>query len=182
MRVEFTAFADDSIFSGNLALEADRLSDVITGDAEFQVRDVIVVALDDGRTLTESAATISRGDFSAISAAGPRGNPARRIPTRPHAIRTRVGPYEIVGYLHAPPSAYTLSGLIRRRVVPITAATIRYRLHARDVEQGFDALLLNGDKVAWVEPAPNASLGLARALDVPMRFGPPKDMTGGISH
>ena len=180
MRVDFTAFAEDSIFNGNLALDADRLSDVIATDNDIEIRDVLIVALDDGRTVTASAVTISRIDFAAISASGPRGNAARRMPTRPHPVRTRVGPYEIVGYLHAPPSAYTLSGVVRRRVVPLTSATIRYRLDSHDLAQRFDALLLNGDQVSWVEPASNRDLGLGGVLDVP-KFTRAKDMTGGIS-
>jgi hypothetical protein len=180
MRVEFTAFADDSIYNGNLDLQADRLSDVIADDAGFQIRDVVMVALDDGRTVSVSAVTISRIDFDAISASGPRGNSSRRIPTRAHPVRTRLGPYEVLGYLHAPPSAHVFSGVVRRRVVPLTSARIRYRLGAHEIEQSFDALLLNGDRVTWVEPANNRDFATGRVLDVPARYGRPKDMTGSF--
>ena len=74
-----------------------------------------------------------------------------------------------------------LWGVVRRRVLPLTSATIRYRLNAQDVEQRFDGLLLNGDKVIWVEPATNKDLGLGAVLDVPRRIGRTKDLTGGIS-
>jgi hypothetical protein len=136
--------------------------------------------LADGRSHAVSAVTISRMDFAAIAANGPRGNPMRRVPTRQHAVRTRIGPYEILGYLHAPPSAHTLWGVVRRHVLPLTSATIRYRAQSREVEQTFDALLLNGDKVTWVEPASNKDLALGAVVDAPRRFGRTKDMTGDL--
>lgn len=181
MRIEFTAFAEDSVFSGNLDLEADRLSDVIAGDSSVEIRDVVIVALDDGRMVTTSAVTISRPDFTAITAAGPRGNPSLRVPTRRHSVRTRIGPYEVVGYLHAPPSAHTLAGVVRRHVIPLTAARIRYRLRSREIEQTVDTLLLNGDQVSWMDQATNGDLGLAGVRDVPMTFRPAKDFSGDLS-
>jgi hypothetical protein len=181
MRVEFTAFAEDAVFGGNIALEADRLSDVIGEDSQFEINDVVLVALEDGRKRTVSAVTISRIDFAAITASGPRGNALRRVPTRQHPVRTRIGPYEIVGYLHAPPSAHTLWGIVRRRILPLTSATIRYRLNAQDVEERFDGLLLNGDRVTWVEAATSKDLGMGAVLDMPRRIGRTKDLTGGIS-
>ena len=182
MRVEFRAFADDSVIGANVDLEAGRLSDFIAQDANFEIKDVVVVALDDGRTLTTSAARISRSDFTAVAAAGPRGDSWRRIRTRLHAVRTRIGPYEIVGYLHTPPSAYRFSGAVRRTVVPFTSARLRYRLGSQDVEQEFDALLVNGDKIRWLEQATNADLAIGDNLDAPINFGRrAKDLTGGLT-
>jgi hypothetical protein len=181
MRVEFTAFAYDSTFSGSMALEADRLSDLIADEGEFHIRDVVVTALDDGRTLGAPAARISRADFAAITTTGPRGNASRRIPTRQHLIRTRFGPYQVDGYVHTPRTAHILSGPIRRRVVPLTSATIRYRSGSAEVEQTVDVLLLNGDLVGWVEPAIGSNLA-TDVVDARGRFARPKDMTAGFSH
>jgi len=180
MRVDFTAFAEDAVFTGSLELDADRLSDVIGDDAGVEIRDVVVVALDDGRTVTTSAVTISRTDFAAISAGGPRGDPARRVPTRRHSVRTRIGPYEIVGDVHAPGSAHTMMGLMGRRIIPLTTATIRYQLGGRAVEQGADALLLNGDRVLWVEPAASREPGPAGLAERPVSLRQPSDLSGGL--
>ena len=179
MHVEFTAFADDSIIGGSLNFESDRLSDFLGADREFEIRDVVVVALDDGRTLTVGATTISKRDFAAITSNAPRGNAALRTRTRPFAVRTRLGPFDIVGYLHLPPSAYGFTGEVRRSIVPLTSATIRYHVGSQGLEQSCDALLLNGDRVAWFVPATNTDLGIGDVLDVPLRFARPKDMTGG---
>lgn len=183
MRIEFKAFADDCVIEAKLVLEVDRLSDLIAERNEFEIEEVTIVALDDGRTLTTSAVKASRHDFTAIAAAGPRGNAARRIRTRLHPVRTRVGPYDIVGYLHTPPSAYRFSGAVRRSVVPLTSARLRYRVGSSDVEQTFDALLLNGDRIGWVQQATNADLALGEMGGAPASFRrPAKDMSGGFSH
>jgi hypothetical protein len=182
MQFEFTAFADDSIFTGNLVLRADRLSDVVADDAEFQVRDVEIVALDSGERLSTHSAMISRGDFAAISGAGPRGNPAHRFPTRQHPIQTQIGPYHVLGYLHAPPSAHIVSGAVRRRVVPLTLATIRYRMGASEIKRSFEVLLLNGDRVRWVEPASRTELAMSAMLELPTNPGRRNDLSGNFSH
>ena len=181
MRVKFTAFADDSIIRGELLLEGDRLSDFIPLDGPFEIEHVTVEALDDARTLTVETASLGRDDLVAIAGAGPRGNAARRIRTRPHPARAQAGPYEIVGYIHAPPSAHPFSGVLRRRVLPVTSAVIRYRIGGRRVEQVHDALLLNPTKIDWLEPATASELGLSRALDIPSKIDPnAKDMTGEL--
>jgi hypothetical protein len=182
MRIEFRAFADDCVIEAKLVLEMDRLSDLIAQNADFEIEDVVVVALDDGRTVTTSAVKTSRHDFAAIAAAGPRGNTARRLRTRTHAVRTRVGPYDIVGYLHTPPSAYRFSGAVRRYVVPLTSARLRYRLGSNDVEQMFDALLINGDRIGWVQQATNADLSIGDIPLAPANFRrSAKDMSGELS-
>ena len=182
MRIEFKAFADDCVIEAKVILEMDRLSDMIADTADFEIEDVTVVALDDGRKLTTSAVKASRQDFTAIAAAGPRGNAARRIRTRLHPVRTRVGPYDILGYLHTPPSAYRFSGAVRRSVVPLTSARLRYRVGSEDVEQTFDALLLNGDRIGWVQQATNADLGVGEMGGAPTSFRrSAKDMSGELS-
>ncbi len=178
MRVQFMAFADDCVIEARLVLEADRLSDLIAQSGDFEIQDVVMIALDDGRTLTTSAVKTSRHDFAAIAAAGPRGNSARRLRTRLHPVRTRVGPYDILGYLHTPPSAYRFSGAIRRSVVALTSARLRYRVGFKDVEQMFDALLLNGDRIGWLQQATNADLDMGDIRQTPASFRrPAKDMT-----
>jgi hypothetical protein len=179
MHVEFTAFADDSIIGGSLNCGSERLSDFLAANSEFKIRDVVVVALDDGRTLRVDQATVSKTDFAAITSNGPRGNAALRTRTRPFPVRTWLGPFEIAGYLHLPPGPHAFTGVVRKSVVPLTSATIQYDLGSQRVERSCDALLLNGDRVVWLAAATNRELGTGDVLDVPARFARPKDMTGG---
>ena len=182
MRVPFTAFAVDAIIRGELALEGDRLSDFIPQDGPFDIHQVTVEALDDGRTVTVESTSISRDDIVAITGSGPRGNAARRVRTRPHPARAQAGPYEIVGYVHAPPSAHPFNGVLRRRVLPVTSAVIRYRVAGRVAEQTFDALLVNPTKVTWLKEATAEELRLSKGLEIPYKIEPhAKDMTGELS-
>jgi len=181
MRVSFTAFADDSIMRGDLLLDGDRLSDFIPQEGPFEIEHVTLEALDDGRTLTVEHAAISRDDLVAITASGPRGNAARRIRTRPHPTRLKAGPYEIVGYVHAPPSGHPLSGVLRRRVLPVTSSLIRYQLAGRPIEIAYDALLLNPTKIDWLAAASDEDVRLSKALDIPYKVDPhAKDKTGEL--
>jgi hypothetical protein len=181
MRIAFTAFAEDSVIRGELVLEGDRLSDFIPQDGPFQIQHVTLEALDDGRTVSADAATIARSDLIAITGSGPRGNKARRVRTRPHPARAQAGPYEIVGYVHAPPSAHPFSGVLRRRVLPMTSALIRYRIGGQVVEQEHDALLVNPARMDWLEPATDLDLGIGKTLELPSKLDPhAKDLTGEL--
>jgi len=181
MRIKFTAFAEDAVIRGDLVLEGDRLSDFIPQEGPFEIERVTLEALADGRQVSAVAATIARSDLIAITGSGPRGDKARRIRTRPHPARAQAGPYEIVGYVHATPSAHPFSGVLRRRVLPMTSAVIRYRIGDRIVEQEYEALLVNPERMEWLEAATDEELGLAAALEVDYKVDPrAKDMTGEV--
>lgn len=182
MRVPFTAFAEDSTITGELLLEGDRLSDFIGQDGPFEIEHVSLEALDDGRTIEVDRTTMARDDLVVITGSGPRGNAARRVRTRQHPARAQAGPYEVVGYIHAAPSAHPFSGVVRRRVLPVTSAVIRYQIAGRPVEWAFDALLLNPAKIDWLQEATDADLALGETLAMAYKVDPrAKDMTGELS-
>jgi hypothetical protein len=181
MRVPFTAYAIDSIVHGELVLEGDRLSDFLAQDGPFEIEDVTLEALDDGRQVQIAAAAIARSDLVAITASGPRGNAARRVRTRPHAAHLQAGPYEIVGYMHAPPSAHPFTGVQRRQVLPVTSAVIQYDVAGRRFESAYEVLLVNATAISWLQAANDADVRLAKALPVPSNLDPhAKDMTGEL--
>jgi hypothetical protein len=181
MRIAFTAFAEDSIMRGELALDGDRLSDFIPQDGPFQIEHVTLEALDDGRSIEIPAATIARSDLIAITGSGPRGDKARRVRTRPHPARVQAGPYEIVGYVHATPSAHPFSGVLRRRVLPMTSAVIRYRMGGQPAEHEVDALLVNPERIDWLKAATDEELGVGKTLELANKIDPhAKDLTGEL--
>jgi hypothetical protein len=181
MRIAFTAFAEDSVIRGELVLDGERLSDFIPQEGPFEIECVTLEALDDGRSVSVAAATMARSDLVAITASGPRGNAARRVRTRPHPARAQAGPYEIVGYVHAPPSAHPFSDVLRRRVLPMTSTLIRYRIGGRQVEHEHDALLLNPERIDWLEAATDEELGVGETLELSYKVDPhAKDLTGEL--
>jgi hypothetical protein len=181
MRIPFMAFAEDAVVHGELLLEGERLSDFIAQDSPFRIESVVIEALDDGRTVEVSATTIARDDLVAITGSGPRGNPARRLRTRQYPARAQAGPYEIVGYVHATPSAHPFAGVVRRQVLPMTSAVIRYRIADRSAEWSCDALLVNPAKVDWLENASDQALRLGPVLELSQKLDSrAKDMTGEL--
>jgi hypothetical protein len=182
MRIEFTAFTEDAVIRGGLALEGDRLSDSIPQELPFGIDGVTLQALDDGRTLSVASTSIARGDLFAITGSGPRGNKARRLRTRPHPARAQAGPYEIVGYVHAAPSAHPFAGLLRKRVLPMTSAVIRYRIGGQPVEHEFAALLVNPARIDWLMPATDVDMRVGRSLELGYKLDPrAKDLTGEVT-
>jgi hypothetical protein len=178
MRVTFTAFTEDAVVRGALLFVGDRLSDFITQEGPFEIEDVTLEALEDGHIVSTPATRVSRSDLVAITASGPRGNTARRIRTRPFAARAQAGPYEIVGYVHAPPSAHPLSGVLRRPVLPITSAVVRYRMGDRVVEEAHDALLMNPSRIEWLVAATDQDLRVGKSLELANKVDPrAKEMT-----
>jgi len=182
MRIEFHAYADDCTIRGTVTLASDRLTDLLSGAGEFAIEGVTFQALDDGRVLEVSSTTLDRGDLCAVTATGPRGNSQRRLRTRLQPIRAKVGPYTIVGYLHAPPTADPVVIALRRAIVPLTAASIEYELLGRRVEEVHDGLLLSREKIDWLEAATDQDVRLPRDVDLPILVDPgAKDMTGAIT-
>jgi|SRR5215211_5042938 len=181
MRVEFYAYADDCTIRGTVTLATDRLTELLSDEEELPVDGANFRALDDGRFVSAPTATILRSDLCAVSAAGPRGSSQRRVRTRLQPMQAKVGPYTIVGYLHALPTSDPVVTALRRRIVPLTSASIEYQLDGRRVEEVHDALLLSRAKIEWLQRATDADIRLAadfagkRALDPGA-----KDLTGAI--
>ena len=181
MRVDFHAYADDCTIRGTVSLATDRLTELLSDTGELPVDAASFRALDDGRFLSAPRATILRSDLCAVSAAGPRGNSQRRVRTRLRPMRAKVGPYTIVGYLHAPPTADPVVTALRRRIVPLTTASIEYQLDGRRVEEVHDALLLSRDKIEWLEAATDADVRLSGDFGARRGVDPgAKDLTGAI--
>jgi hypothetical protein len=181
MRLAFTAYTLDSIIQGELILQGDRLSDFLAQNGPFEIENVTLEALDDGRRVDIAVAAIARSDLVAITASGPRGNAARRVRTRPHAAHLQAGPYEIVGYVHAPPSAHPFTGVHRRQVLPVTSALIRYEVAGQQFESTYDALLVSATAIEWLQSANDVDVRLGKALAIPSKLDPhAKDMTGEL--
>jgi hypothetical protein len=178
MRITFTAFTENAIVRGELVFVGDRLTDFIRQDGAFEIEDVTLEALEDGHIVSASSTTVARSDLIAITGSGPRGNAARRIRTRPYAARAQAGPYEIVGYVHAPPSAHPLNGVLRRRVLPMTSAVVRYRIGERVVEESHDAVLMNPSRIEWLAAATDQDLRVGKSLELAKKLDPrAKEMT-----
>jgi hypothetical protein len=178
MQIPFAAYADDCTVTGQLALDSDRLTDFLSATQEFKVDEAAFRALDDGRVVEAGSAEILLGDLCVVTATGPRGRPERRLWTRQVPVRVRVGPYTVVGYLHAPPTIDPFSAADRRAIVPLTASVVEYAIAGGVARDQADAVLVNRLKIDRLEPALATDLRHPTAPELPTVLdAQSKDMT-----
>ena len=181
MQIPFSAYADDCTVTGEMALTTDRLSDFLAGTEEFEVDGAAFRALDDGRVVEAESAAILLGDLCVVAATGPRGRLERRLWTRQYPVRVRLGPYTVVGYLHAPPTIDPFKSADRRTILPLTASVVEYAVGGEVSRDHADAILLNRLKIDLMEPADEAELGLSTGPEIVSAVDPrSKDMTGDL--
>jgi hypothetical protein len=180
MQIPFTAYAEDCTVTGEIALETDRLSDFLASTTEFEVDGVAFRALDDGRVVEAESAAVLLDDLCVVVASGPRGRLERRLWTRQYPVRARVGPYVLLGYLHAPPTVDPLKTTDRRPIVALTSSILEYDQGGVWTRVESEAVLVNSAKIDVLEAASEEDLGMSRVVDLKTEIDPSaKDMTGG---
>ncbi len=154
MLVDFTGFAGDCLINGHLDLRAERLTDQLNAESELHLTDVLLEGLLDGRQVATPTFTIGRSDLCAVKAGPPRGSHRLRAATELHRLQAQIGPYTILGRLHAPPGSKALQAIQEREImVPLTDATIAYViagiLEVRDVP----TVIINRELASWLRDA-----------------------------
>jgi hypothetical protein len=182
MRIEFSAYADDYTVRGDVELEGERLAALLEAAHDFDVTGLTLRALDDGREHVLPSAQIRREELCAVSATGPRGRPDRRIRTRAYPMRALVGPYEIVGYFQALPTADPWTMLQRRQIVALSPARISFEVAGVRVVETHAALLVLHSKIDSLDEATDADVGLSNTIEAPLAAADPraKDMTAEV--
>jgi hypothetical protein len=149
--VDFVAYAEDGRLSGRIRLDTARLSDMLNEHDEFQLDGVLAERLPDGGTMVVPEFVVERDELILVLATGPRGDRARRMPTEPHAIALRAGPYLVTGDIHAAHGVDPIVFFRRRRpMVPLTDATIEYRTARGPVREYAGTIVVNRDQLDWV--------------------------------
>jgi hypothetical protein len=145
-QIDFVGFSDDCRVEGKVDLADSRLADMLNGNATIVVREVTVVSTSDGRTQELDELEINRDELNIVVASGPRGDPKRRLATRPNGVSMKLGPYCAEGFMHAPPSANPVSGIWNRpAMIAMTDAVLEYRFCDEPVSQWFRTILVNRD-------------------------------------
>ena len=149
----FIAYAGDCLLHARLELPEGRLSDFLNSTESLSLRDVVVQAHEDGRTVHLERLDIARNEIFAIEATGTRGLRQKRISTRSSRMEFVLGPYRVLGELHTPPGADEIAALARRKpLVPLTLATIAYQVGTETRLHDVETLIVNRDLVEWVRP------------------------------
>jgi hypothetical protein len=150
--VDVVAFAEDCVLSGRLKLTAERLSDLLNENVEFELVDVLVDGLAGGDALDVRDILLHRDELLLVQATEPRGNPRRRRRTLQHPIIAKLGPYEVWGYVHTLPGGVGIESLTRGRpLAALTDAVIEYVVGETLYRREMGVLLINRERVDWIK-------------------------------
>jgi hypothetical protein len=152
-RLDFLAYAPEFLIAGLLPLDAHRMTDLLNATDELELLDPLVQWLADGRVLGKESMSIPRSTLVAVKAGSPRGDQARRHPTRQVAVGAGCGRYLMHGYLHVRRGGDPAIDLGRRPpMIPLTDATIHFSVGRDDRVDEAETLIVNRDIVDWIRP------------------------------
>lgn len=162
--IEFVAYSTGERLSGRIRLDAARLTDMLNLHREFVLVDALAERLPDGGSMIVPEILVGRHELAVVRAGGPRGDRALRVPTEKHRLVMRSGRYLVAGRLHSSYGEDPLRALRRREaMIPLTDASILYRVGTDIIEEPAGTVVVNRDLVEWVR---EGELD-ARSLDLP---------------
>jgi hypothetical protein len=181
VEIELAAYAEDCRIFGFVLLDTDRLTDYLNERERYELRDVLIVALEDGRANEAKTLTVERTELLAVRGSGPRGNANRRGRTRPYPMTLQTGPYTIHGHLHGLPGADPLKHLrLRRTMVPLTESWIEYLADGEAHRGRVGTIIVNREVIDWIRVSTGDEVRLPD-LSVETKPDPQaKDLTGYI--
>ena len=142
--IDFVGFADDCRVEGKVDLEDARLADLLNRRRSIVVHDVTLVSTLDGHVQEFEALEISRDELDIVVASGPRGDPKRRLATKPNGVTMKLGPYCAEGFMHGPHTANPVRDIGHRpAMVAITDAVLEYQFCEAPVSEWFRTLFVN---------------------------------------
>jgi hypothetical protein len=153
--VEVAAFTPDCRLSGRVVLTASRLTDLLNADDAVRLSDAHVVFPGGGKGADVGEIVIPRDELVAVSAAGPRGDPAMRTETHRYRMMVRAGPYLIHGYLHASPGMDPLTVMDGRGpMLPLTEVRIEREWGGERWVEWMAAVIVNRESIDLIWPLP----------------------------
>jgi hypothetical protein len=162
--VDFVAYSTSERLSGRVRLDNGRLTDMLNAHQEFVLVDALAERLPDGGSMVVPEILVGRHELALVRVGGPRGNRALRIPTKTNRLVLRTGRYLVAGRLHSSVGQDPLAALrARDPMVPLTDASIMFRVGPDIVEEPGGTIVVNRDLVEWVR---EGALD-ARSLDLP---------------
>ena len=153
---------------GEVTLDIGRLTDLLNVSSELRIVDARLESLVDGHSIHSPELTVAVDELCALVADGPRGDPARRLHTRTINVVVELGPYHVTGAIHGTSASNPLAAVLRRPPwVPLTEATISYRIGLDSVSDEVSTLLVNrslasslraedeeAERLPWAVPRP----------------------------
>jgi hypothetical protein len=149
--VDLTVYAGDCRARGRIALDGDRITDLLNAHDEVELVDVTLESLEDAHAVEARDIVVAREEIFAVAVGEPRGNPQRRTRTQRFPVSLQVGAYAVRGYLHALPGSDPILGFRHRRpIVPLTDAWIDYDAADGHHRTYVPTLLINRSLTEWI--------------------------------
>lgn len=177
------AYAADCRVRGRVVLGDMRLTDLLNATGELRLAGVELESLADGHAVELAELTVAAEELIAVVAAGPRGEPGRRLRTHQRRIEVETGPYLILGSIHGTPASDPLAQALRRAPwVPLTDAIVAYERAGAAVREEIPTLLVNRLVARSLRPVAEASLRLPweSPREPPAAAPPALDLTGAL--
>ncbi len=179
LEVEFVAYGEDCVLTGQVRLGAERVTDLLNAHEEYLLADVLVESIVSGEVVEVSEVVVPRDEILLVHATGPRGSQRQRTRTRLHRVAMQVGPYHVRGYLHAKPGIDPiLTVRSGRPMVPLTEASIEFGSGDDAQLHRARSLVVNRDRIEWVVPASDDDVDLPELPVKPAQGRLVKDFTG----
>jgi hypothetical protein len=168
--VRIDAYARDWRVFGWVSLRTDRLTDLLNDLDELLLVNVEVESLIDGRTISADEVLVRRTELIAVQASGPRGDSARRRPTRTHPVAVQSGPYLIGGYIHVPPGVDPMADIRDRSpMIPLTNAWAEFWAGGHRRRQWVGTMIVNRELADWIEVVAEEDLTFGQLAPRPSR-------------
>ena len=149
--VEFQGFAGDCTISGRITMFGERLTDFLNGQERFRLHKVEFLSLDDGHVVPMDSVSLERDDLLAVAGTGPRGDEKRRVRLEETRMQLWIGPYVILGRLHAKPGLDPMKSVLQREpMIPLTGATMAYSVAGSVVARDVGTIIVNRLQVDWI--------------------------------
>jgi hypothetical protein len=166
LEIDVIAYAEDCILSGRLPMAAERLSDLLNENDEFEFVNVMVEDLVGNAPVETRDIVVHRDELLLVVAPKPRGNPGRRSHTRQHPVVARIGPYEVRGLIHALPGIDPIDSIRRRKpMIALTDAVIDFSIGTTHHRREAEVVILNRD---CVDSIAESQEGRIPVLDMPV--------------
>ncbi len=142
--IDFMGFAGDCTVTGKMTMFGERLTDFLNGQERFRVHHLECESLADGHRVPLDSLSVERTDLLAVVATGPRGNEKQRVALETNRLQVSIGPYLILGRIHASPGTDAVSSVLKREpMVPLTNATIAYEVAGAIVTRDIQTIIVN---------------------------------------
>jgi hypothetical protein len=154
--IDFVGFSDDCRVEGKVDLEDARLADLLNRAPAILVKEAVVVSTADGHSQMFDQLEIGREELDIVIASGPRGDPRRRLATKPSGVAMKLGPYAAEGFMHAPPTANPVRSFPNRpAMVAMTDVVLQYDFCSEPISQWFRTILVNREMAVSLRSVAN---------------------------